>query len=120
PKQEVDLESQKPGRALSLARPSNLPPALSLAIPSVRDPSPLRASRTRETMSNMEKHLFSLKFAAKELNRNAKKCDKEEKAEKAKIKKIPLENTNFSFASGYQLALNSDWTWCGAVYFCQL
>ncbi|EPQ11820.1 Charged multivesicular body protein 1b, partial [Myotis brandtii] len=26
-------------------------------------------------------------FAAKELNRNAKKCDKEEKAEKAKIKK---------------------------------
>lgn len=39
-------------------------------------------------MSNMEKHLFNLKFAAKELNRNAKKCDKEEKAEKAKIKKI--------------------------------
>ncbi|KAB1253484.1 Charged multivesicular body protein 1b-2 [Camelus dromedarius] len=35
----------------------------------------------------MEKHLFNLKFAAKELNRNAKKCDKEEKAEKAKIKK---------------------------------
>jgi charged multivesicular body protein 1 len=29
-----------------------------------------------------------LKFAAKELNRNAKKCDKEEKAEKAKIKKV--------------------------------
>lgn len=38
-------------------------------------------------MSNMEKHLFNLKFAAKELNRNAKKCDKEEKAEKAKIKR---------------------------------
>lgn len=35
----------------------------------------------------MEKHLFNLKFAAKELNRSAKKCDKEEKAEKAKIKK---------------------------------
>ncbi|XP_057592969.1 charged multivesicular body protein 1B2-like [Hippopotamus amphibius kiboko] len=33
------------------------------------------------------KHLFNLKFAAKELNRNAKKCDKEEKAEKAKIEK---------------------------------
>ncbi|NXK09493.1 CHM1B protein, partial [Herpetotheres cachinnans] len=32
-------------------------------------------------------HLFNLKFAAKELNRNSKKCDKEEKAEKAKIKK---------------------------------
>uniref|UniRef100_A0A8V0YY63 Charged multivesicular body protein 1B n=1 Tax=Gallus gallus TaxID=9031 RepID=A0A8V0YY63_CHICK len=38
-------------------------------------------------MSNMEKHLFNLKFAAKELNRNSKRCDKEEKAEKAKIKK---------------------------------
>uniref|UniRef100_F6ZGP0 Charged multivesicular body protein 1B n=1 Tax=Ornithorhynchus anatinus TaxID=9258 RepID=F6ZGP0_ORNAN len=38
-------------------------------------------------MSNMEKHLFNLKFAAKELSRNAKKCDKEEKAEKTKIKK---------------------------------
>ncbi|KAF6074199.1 charged multivesicular body protein 1B [Phyllostomus discolor] len=54
-------------------------------------------------MSNMEKHLFNLKFAAKELNGNAKKCDKEEKAEKGKIKKaiqksntevakIPVEN----------------------------
>ena len=37
-------------------------------------------------MSNVEKQLFNLKFAAKDLNRNAKKCDKE-KAEKAKIKK---------------------------------
>ncbi|GLD61934.1 charged multivesicular body protein 1b-like protein [Lates japonicus] len=34
----------------------------------------------------MEKHLFNLKFAAKELQRNSKKCDKEEKAEKAKVK----------------------------------
>ncbi|XP_045886675.1 charged multivesicular body protein 1b-like isoform X2 [Micropterus dolomieu] len=31
-------------------------------------------------------HLFNLKFAAKELQRNSKKCDKEEKAEKAKVK----------------------------------
>ncbi|XP_059919642.1 charged multivesicular body protein 1b [Gadus macrocephalus] len=38
-------------------------------------------------MSNMEKHLFNLKFAAKELQRNSKRCDKEEKAEKAKVKK---------------------------------
>ena len=37
-------------------------------------------------MSNMEKHLFNLKFAAKELGRSAKKCDKEEKAEKAVAK----------------------------------
>ncbi|XP_062380458.1 charged multivesicular body protein 1B1 [Sardina pilchardus] len=38
-------------------------------------------------MSNMEKHLFNLKFAAKELQRQSKKCDKEEKAEKVKVKK---------------------------------
>lgn len=32
-------------------------------------------------------HLFNLKFAVKELERNAKRCDKEEKAEKLKCKK---------------------------------
>uniref|UniRef100_A0AAX7SR46 CHM1B protein n=1 Tax=Astatotilapia calliptera TaxID=8154 RepID=A0AAX7SR46_ASTCA len=32
-------------------------------------------------------NLFNLKFAAKELQRNSKKCDKEEKLEKAKVKK---------------------------------
>lgn len=32
-------------------------------------------------------HLFNLKFAAKDLQRNAKKCEKEEKAEKVKLKK---------------------------------
>lgn len=36
--------------------------------------------------SNLE-HLFNLKFAVKELERNAKKCEKEEIAEKAKTKK---------------------------------
>eukprot|EP00118_Oscarella_pearsei_P012593 m.93850 g.93850 ORF g.93850 m.93850 type:complete len:78 (+) comp36803_c0_seq15:807-1040(+) len=35
----------------------------------------------------MDKHLFNLKFAAKQLDRNAKKCDKEEKAEKVKLKR---------------------------------
>lgn len=35
----------------------------------------------------MEKHLFNLKFAAKELERNSKKCDKQEKLEKGKAKK---------------------------------
>jgi len=29
-------------------------------------------------------HLFNLKFAVKELERNSKKCEKEEKLEKAK------------------------------------
>ncbi|XP_054260532.1 charged multivesicular body protein 1b [Macrosteles quadrilineatus] len=32
-------------------------------------------------------HLFNLKFAVKELERNSKRCEKEEKAEKAKTKK---------------------------------
>lgn len=35
----------------------------------------------------MEKHLFNLKFAAKNMERSAKKCEKEEKAEKLKLKK---------------------------------
>jgi len=32
-------------------------------------------------------HLFNLKFAVKEFERNSKKCEKEEKAERAKLKK---------------------------------
>ncbi|XP_031831484.1 charged multivesicular body protein 1 [Nomia melanderi] len=39
------------------------------------------------SVSQMEKNLFNLKFAVKELERNSKKCEKEEKVEKAKIKK---------------------------------
>ncbi|GFT22522.1 hypothetical protein NPIL_175031 [Nephila pilipes] len=38
--------------------------------------------------SAMEKHLFNLKFAAKEMERNSKRCEKEEKAEKVKLKKV--------------------------------
>lgn len=37
--------------------------------------------------SAMEKHLFNLKFAVKDLERNSKKCEKEEKLEKQKCKK---------------------------------
>lgn len=39
------------------------------------------------SVSAMEKHLFNLKFAVKDLERNAKKCEKEEKLERAKAKK---------------------------------
>ncbi|CAG2169359.1 unnamed protein product [Oppiella nova] len=35
----------------------------------------------------MEKHLFNLKFAAKELDRNSRKSEKDEKTEKLKCKK---------------------------------
>lgn len=41
-------------------------------------------------------HLFNLKFAAKELQRNSKKCDKEEKAEKAKVKKVHKDRVFFT------------------------
>ncbi|NWH87729.1 CHM1B protein, partial [Aegithalos caudatus] len=47
-------------------------------------------------------HLFNLKFAAKELNRNSKKCDKEEKAEKAKIKKASFPFCLSLFAKAIQ------------------
>ncbi|XP_010637322.1 charged multivesicular body protein 1b [Fukomys damarensis] len=56
-------------------------------VSSRRAPGQVGESPSRPIMSTMEKHLFNLKFAAKELSRSAKKCDKEEKAEKAKIKK---------------------------------
>jgi len=45
----------------------------------------------------MEKHLFNLKFAAKDLERNSKKCDKEEKVEKLKLKKA-IEKGNMEVA----------------------
>lgn len=37
-------------------------------------------------VKNLE-HLFNLKFAVKELERNSKKCEKQEKLEKTKAKK---------------------------------
>jgi hypothetical protein len=39
-------------------------------------------------MSIVSEHLFNLKFAAKDLERNAKKCEKQEKEEKVKLKKV--------------------------------
>jgi len=39
------------------------------------------------SISSMENHLFNMKFAVKELERNAKRSEKEEKAEKLKCKK---------------------------------
>jgi len=49
------------------------------------------------SLAQMEKHLFNLKFAAKDLERNSKKCDKEEKAEKLKLKKA-IEKGNMEVA----------------------
>merc|ERR1711976_1096341 len=45
------------------------------------------AKLKKMSLASMEKHLFNLKFAAKDLERCSKKCDKEEKAEKLKLKK---------------------------------
>ena len=41
--------------------------------------------------------MFNLKFAAKQLERDSKKCDKEEKSEKAKLKKA-IEKGNMEVA----------------------
>ncbi|TPX38605.1 hypothetical protein SeMB42_g06637 [Synchytrium endobioticum] len=42
----------------------------------------------------MEKHLFQLKFTAKQLQRNAKKCQKDEVLERQKVKKaLQQQNT---------------------------
>lgn len=49
------------------------------------------------SVAAMEKNLFNLKFASKELERNSKKCDKEEKAEKLKLKKA-IEKGNMEVA----------------------
>ena len=40
----------------------------------------------------MEKSLFNLKFATKSLLRESKKCEKDEKAEKAKVKTAIQKN----------------------------
>jgi len=45
----------------------------------------------------MEKHLFNLKFASKQLLRDSKKADKEEKAEKKKLAKA-IEKGNMDVA----------------------
>lgn len=50
--------------------------------------------------SQMEKHLFNLKFAAKNLERSSKKCEKEEKAEKVKLKKA-IQKGNLEGAKIY-------------------
>jgi len=47
--------------------------------------------------SAMEKHLFNLKFAVKDLERQSKKCEKEEKQEQAKAKKA-LQKGNVEVA----------------------
>ncbi|KAE8744035.1 hypothetical protein FOCC_FOCC009319 [Frankliniella occidentalis] len=44
--------------------------------------------------SQLDKHLFNLKFAVKELERNSKKCEKEEAKEKAKMKKAIQKGNN--------------------------
>merc|ERR1711879_515363 len=53
--------------------------------------------KIKMSSAQMEKHLFNLKFAAKQLNRDSKKCEKEEKAERAKLKKA-MENGNMEVA----------------------
>lgn len=46
-----------------------------------------RLLQFKMSTKQMEKHLFNLKFAAKDLERNAKKSEKSEREEKVKLKK---------------------------------
>jgi charged multivesicular body protein 1 len=46
------------------------------------------------TLNCVQEHLFNLKFAAKDLERNAKKCEKSEKEEKNKCKKVNMKLTS--------------------------
>lgn len=52
--------------------------------------NPDELCRMYSLIANTTEHLFNLKFAAKELARNAKKCEKDEKTEKLKVKKVSL------------------------------
>merc|ERR1712060_162871 len=47
--------------------------------------------------ASMDNHLFNLKFASKQLQRDSKRCEKEEKAEKTKLKKA-IEKGNMEVA----------------------
>ncbi|KAF9971207.1 Vacuolar-sorting protein SNF7 [Actinomortierella ambigua] len=51
-------------------------------------------------MSNLEKSLFQLKFTTKQLQRQAKKCQKDENVEKTKLKKA-IEQGNMEGARIY-------------------
>ena len=46
----------------------------------------------------MEKALFNLKFASKSLLRESKKCEKEEKADKGKVKTAIQKNNAHGFS----------------------
>ena len=54
-------------------------------------------SLAKMSAAQMEKHLFNLKFASKQLMRDSKKADKEEKAEKKKLQKA-IEKGNMDVA----------------------
>lgn len=53
-------------------------------------------TKINHPLTSHTEHLFNLQFAAKELQRNSKKCDKEEKEEKAKVKQVGLLNCEFT------------------------
>lgn len=50
--------------------------------------------------NNLENELFNMKFTSKSLNRNSKKCEKNEKTQKAKLKKA-IEQGNHEGAKIY-------------------
>lgn len=53
-------------------------------------------------------HLFNLKFASKDLERNAKKCEKSEKEEKVKLKKVIINDIIYHIHTRESCCLQQD------------
>lgn len=49
---------------------------------------------SRHSLTKVSDHLFNLKFAVKELERNSKRCDKDERSEKNKVKQVGSSSLN--------------------------
>ncbi|KAM0930332.1 hypothetical protein ACQ4PT_001061 [Festuca glaucescens] len=100
PKPRVPVSSP-PNRIKPPRSPIKFPQPLfpQIPIPSTRSPSP----KSPATMGNPEKlmaQIFDLKFTSKSLQRQARKCEKEEKEQKLKVKKA-IEKGNVDGARIY-------------------
>lgn len=69
-------------------------------------------------LTGRAEHLFNLKFAAKELQRNSRKCDKEEKSEKNKVKQVGLLNCGWTRGQGPETGYSLYYVWFGINLSC--
>ena len=68
-------------------------------------------------LTAIPEHLFNLKFAAKDLERNAKKCEKQEKEEKVKLKKVHFTRclSYFNYLCNHLWHCMQCWRWLWSV-----